>query len=397
VKVNQWIDFGITNEAGEVVEIQAVGRDITPILEAQEQLAEREELLTTIFENIPVMIAQGDEAGGFQYVNDCWVETLGWTVEEMQAHRNIMEEFYPDAVERQLVFQLMISGRKDWIDTRIRTRQGTFLDTSWANVQLSDGRKLGIGQVVTHRVELEKQRLYAQSLELELQKERELRALKERFVSLVAHEFRQPLAAMSTSLDFVLRYQDRITPERANEKLSMVQKQIKRMAVLIEDALRFSKADAHKTEFAPQMLDARQSCEHILEPIRMANTKHQQIIVTVDDGQVLADPGLLDHILTNLLTNAQKYSPAHSTITIAVTAYADHWCYSVHDEGIGIPEGELAHVFDPFYRASNAKKHVGTGLGLSIVRDYVKMHGGTTDVSSVLGEGTTFTFTLPIT
>ncbi|MCA9914562.1 MAG: PAS domain S-box protein, partial [Anaerolineae bacterium] len=245
----QWIDYGITNEAGEVVELQAVGRDITPMMEAQQQLAEREEMLTTILENIPLMVAQGDEKGRFNYVNKYWVEVLDWTLEEIHSLPNMMEIFYPDAAERERIIQSIIAGQEGWMDTKIRTRNGNLLDTSWANVQLSDGRKLGIGQVVTHRVELEKQRLYAQSLELELQKERELRALKERFVSLVAHEFRQPLAAMSTSLDFVLRYQDRITAERSNEKLLMVQKQIQRMAVLIEDALRFSKADAQKTEF----------------------------------------------------------------------------------------------------------------------------------------------------
>ncbi|MCA9915642.1 MAG: HAMP domain-containing histidine kinase, partial [Anaerolineae bacterium] len=207
---------------------------------------------------------------------------------------------------------------------------------------------------------------------------------------------RQPLAAMSTSLDFVLRYQDRITAERSNEKLLMVQKQVQRMAVLIEDALRFSKADAQKTEFAPQMLDARESCEHILEPIRMANAKNHQIIFTSDEGQVLADPGLLDHILTNLLTNAQKYSPENSTITVTLAREADCWLYSVTDQGIGIPEADVLHLFEPFYRASNAPKHAGTGLGLSIVKDYVEMHGGTLSISTVENEGTTFSFTLPI-
>ncbi len=391
----QWIDYGITDETGEVVTIQAVGRDVTRLMETQERLAEREEMLSTIFANIPVMLVQTDGEGNFEYVNQHWVEVLGWTIEEMQAHPDIWSEFYPDPEQKRLAQEAIENPQPGWFDGKTRTRDGRYIDTSWANVRLSNGRTLGIGQVITHRVELENQRIYARQLELELEKERELREMKERFVSLVSHEFRTPLAVMTTSIDMVLRFHERLKPERVQEKLETVREQIRRMVNLMEDTLRFSKASARKTPFRPQHVAICHFCQQIIETIRLTDDREHEFALQCDEGSVLADPTLLDHVLTNVLSNAVKYSPKRSTVAITVSQESDSWRFIVQDEGIGIPEEDLPHLFTPFHRAENAQELPGTGLGLSIAKDYVEIHGGIITVESELGEGTTFTFTLP--
>lgn len=391
----QWIDYGITDEAGAVVEIQAVGRDITPLIETQERLAEREDTLSTIFKNIPVMLVQLDQEGRYQYVNQHWVDILGWTLEEIQAHPNIMAEFYPDPEYREEVMSFIEAAEGDWRDFKTRTRNGTVVDTSWANIWLSNERRLGIGQVITHRIDLENQRIYAHQLEMELEKERELRELKDHFVSLVSHEFRTPLSAMTTTVSLVIDYFDRLSREQVLEKLGQVQQQIRRMVDMMEDALRFSRSGAGMTEFTPVQVEVFPICQRVIDTLQLVDDYRHTIVLEAESGSVRADPRLLDHVLANILANAIKYSPVDTTISIAVTRQADVWQFTVQDEGIGVPEDDLSRLFEPFYRATNVRNLPGTGLGLSIVRDYVILHGGDIRVESTIGVGTTFIFTLP--
>jgi signal transduction histidine kinase len=266
---------------------------------------------------------------------------------------------------------------------------------SWANIRLADGHRLGIGQVITHRVELENQRVYAQQLEIELEKEREMREMKDRFVSLVSHEFRTPLTIITTSLSLVTEYFDRLPPGRVLEKLGTVQQQIQRMVEMMEDALRYSRSGAGKTEFVTEPVEIFPLCQHIIETQQIMDDNRHNILLSGDTGIVQADPHLLDHIITNLLTNAIKYSPQHTTITVTITRQPAVWHFAVRDEGMGVPEADLPKLFEPFHRAANARQLPGTGLGLSIVRDYVVLHGGNIMVESEIGQGATFTFTLP--
>ncbi|MCA9916262.1 MAG: ATP-binding protein, partial [Anaerolineae bacterium] len=136
-------------------------------------------------------------------------------------------------------------------------------------------------------------------------------------------------------------------------------------------------------------------CQKVIDTLQLVDDYQHTIILEADSGSVQADPRLLDHVLTNLLANAIKYSPVGTAINIEVTRQADFWQFAVQDEGIGVPEDDLSRLFEPFYRATNVRNLPGTGLGLSIVRDYVILHGGDIKVESTIGVGTTFIFTLP--
>ncbi|MCB9449910.1 MAG: PAS domain S-box protein [Anaerolineaceae bacterium] len=392
----QWIDYGIMDETGKVVEIQAVGRDITPLIEAQQKLAKREEMLSTILENIPVLVAQLDEHRRSEYVNRQWEDVLGWSLDEVHTHPDILSEFYPDPAARQRALDYITAADGEWYDFKTHTRSGEVLDMSWANMRLSDGQQLSIGQVMSHRVELENQRIYALHLETELEKEREMREIKDRFISLMSHEFRTPLSVMNTSIDLVTHYLDRLPPERVLEKLGTIQQQIGRMVDLMEDALRFNKSQAGKTPFAPQEIDICPFCQSVIETLKVADNHQHEFIITGDTGLVRADSELLDHIFAKLLVNALRYSPDHTDIHITITQKSDFWIFHIQDEGIGIPEEDIPRVFEPFFRGRNVRNYSGTGLGLSIVKEYVEMHGGQIAVMSEVGTGTTFTFTLPV-
>jgi len=108
------------------------------------------------------------------------------------------------------------------------------------------------------------------------------------------------------------------------------------------------------------------------------------------------DEKLLRHILSNLISNAIKYSPQGGTVSFDVTCNADAVLFRISDQGIGIPEEDLPHLFESFYRAGNVGNVSGTGLGLSIVKRSVDRHGGIIEVESLPGKSTTFRVTIPL-
>lgn len=390
----QWVDYAITDDDDNLIEIQAVGRDVTSLIETQQQLAERENMLSIIFQNVPIMLSQLDESDTFIYVNQHWVDVFGWTLEEIQAHDDILGEIFPDDDYRLQVNEYIQSDDRKWRDLKIKTRAGNTIETSWTKVILPTGSTLYIGQDITQRIELENERALAERLEIELENELVLRLVKERFVSLVSHEFRTPLAVMLTSLELVLVYYDRLPVETITQKLNGIRNQILRMVDLMEDALRFSKVKSGQMEIVAENVDVIEICENVIDALKATDTAGHDIVLIGDSGVIRTDPSLFNLILSNLVSNAIKYSPA-GQITILITQNFDNWEFSVVDQGIGIPKEEISNLFDPFYRATNALKLPGTGLGLSIVKDYVEIQGGNITVESTPNVGTTMTFSLP--
>jgi signal transduction histidine kinase len=211
----------------------------------------------------------------------------------------------------------------------------------------------------------------------------ELTRLKGQFVSTVSHEFRTPLGVIVSSAGILDRYLDRLSPEERREHLANIQNSGKRMAELMESALLFSRLETDRLAFNPQPVDLAAVCRKIVGEVG------GQIECTFDTpATVNADETLLRHILTNLLTNAVKYSNAPVTLDVRGTTLR------VSDRGIGIPATEIESLGQPFRRASNAGAVPGTGLGLFIVKRCVELHGGQIAFASELGKGTTVTVTL---
>ena len=169
------------------------------------------------------------------------------------------------------------------------------------------------------------------------------------------------------------------------------------MKDLMDKTLAVSRAQAGKTEFAPVLLDIEPFCLNIFEQIQFTDTSDHQFefISNAPDNPLTADGDLLQHILTNLLTNAVKFSSEKSKICFVLDYDDDFVHFTISDEGIGIPEDDLSRLFEPFHRAGNVDKIQGTGLGLSIAKQYTELHGGSIFVQSELGKGTSFIVSFP--
>ena len=236
-----------------------------------------------------------------------------------------------------------------------------------------------------------------------LEKEKELGDLRSRFISMASHEFRTPLSIISSSTGIMENYYQRLSEEKKQQHFKRIQSSIKHMTELLDDVLTMSKAEAEKMAFNPQSLDILSFCRDLIAELQLSSSKHT-IIFTIPETQeinsqdsliVEFDPKLLRQILTNLLTNAIKYSPPESNIDLNLKVEELELIFEVKDHGIGIPVDDLNKLFTTFHRATNTGNIQGTGLGLAIVKKCVDLHQGKIEVHSILNEGSTFTLRLP--
>lgn len=250
----------------------------------------------------------------------------------------------------------------------------------------------------TERRLLEEERLKAEMLYLQIQKERELVALREQFINTISHEFRTPLAVIQSSSDLLEHYRERLTVVRQIEHLHEIKRQVRRMADMIEDVLKISKARAGKVRFRPAPMNLNEFCQTLIGLVGQSSHDSHQIMFTSDRNycDVALDERLLTHILMNLLSNAVKYSPNGGEVRLNLFSEDSQLVFQVNDQGIGIPPEDHDHIFEPFQRGSNVEDIDGTGLGLAVVRDSVLLHGGSITFDSRSGTGTIFTVRLPV-
>lgn len=243
-----------------------------------------------------------------------------------------------------------------------------------------------------------KQHQAERAIQAALVEEQALNELKSRFVSIVSHEFRNPLNVILFAIDLLTQYADQLPAEKKQLYFSRARESVLRMQELLEKVLVIGKTEAGKLECYPNPIDLVAVCQDIIHEAQ-SNTVSDRVIQFHADraAQMLCclDESLVRHILSNLLSNALKYSSPASPIRLAVSATLTTVTFQVQDHGIGIPAADQAHLFDAFHRASNAQTIPGTGLGLSIVKQCVDTHGGKISFQSLINVGTTFTVVLP--
>ncbi|MFM7407080.1 MAG: GAF domain-containing protein [Cuspidothrix sp.] len=240
-------------------------------------------------------------------------------------------------------------------------------------------------------------------LQTALEKQKEISQMRSRFISMASHEFRTPLAIISSSTGILQNFSDRLTSEKKEEHLKTIQKTIKYTVQLLDDVLMINRAESEKMEFKPEKKDIIAFCHNIYKEISSTTTSHK-IELSLNSTQPLLnnslvvpfDPKLLRQILTDLLSNGIKYSPENTVVNFSLTIENHQIIFKIQDGGIGIPEKDKENLFSSFYRASNVGNISGTGLGLVIVKKCVDLHQGKITLHSQEKQGTTFTVTIPI-
>lgn len=230
-----------------------------------------------------------------------------------------------------------------------------------------------------------------------LAKEQHLNELKSNFVAMVSHEFRNPMTTIRTAID-IIQHNNELSEERKNFYFERVQDSINHMLQLLDEILFLSRSEAAKLEYKPAPLDLMSFCEEIIEVFQMQAGGQHNIIFNFEGEYTSAymDEELLHRILSNLVSNAIKYSPPSKNIWLNVSCRDGMAIFRIQDEGIGIPKKDQTNLFQTFYRASNVRRIQGTGLGLAMVQKCVNLHGGQINIESQQDVGTTVTVILPL-
>ncbi|MCQ2431246.1 MAG: cell wall metabolism sensor histidine kinase WalK [Clostridia bacterium] len=228
----------------------------------------------------------------------------------------------------------------------------------------------------------------------------ELDRSRREFVANVSHELRTPLTSIKGAAETVLRYPD--MPEEMRENfLEMAVEESDRMTRIVGDLLVLSRLDNNRTKWEISTFSVDGVLQHLCEVIGSDASAHgHTVTLRVEDNmpEIMADKDRIEQVLLNILSNSVKYTPDGGHILVRAMALDGFVGISIRDNGMGIPEEDLPHLFERFYRVEKSRTTGagGTGLGLAIAKELVDAHGGMIHVESKLGEGTEITVLLPV-
>ncbi|MCU0565549.1 MAG: ATP-binding protein [Oculatellaceae cyanobacterium Prado106] len=221
--------------------------------------------------------------------------------------------------------------------------------------------------------------------------------LKLEFFSMVSHEFRTPLSLISGSAQLLNESLKPLVATRKLKNLQRIQTSAKLMSQMLNDVLMIARADAGKLEFNPKPLELQTFCLNLIEDMQVFSPSARSIQFSYQ-GQIThaqLDEKLLYSLLSNLLSNALKYSPLEAPVRFHLVSNPNQITFQVRDQGIGIVPEDLPNLYQPFSRGHNTGTALGSGLGLTVVKRCVELHHGEILVESAIAQGTTFTVILP--
>jgi PAS domain S-box-containing protein len=390
---------------------QNMKRESAARKKAEAALYDSQQFVQQVMHSIPDIVYIYDlEKDTNIYVNHAITSVLGYTPEAIEAMGPAVDAtiLHPDDVASTVpAIRERLHAAKDGqvieSEYRVKHVDGQW---HWFSVQevvfarYADGRMrqfLGIAQDITERKIARESTLEKERLQVALEKQRELSVLKNRLMLTLSHEFRTPLSIILASGELLERYFDRLTPTRRAESLMTIKTQIMHLREMLDDIATLVAEGDFSPNFNPMLMNLEQFCRQMVEEFQASIGAAYTVHFTCEGNldAVLGDGNLLRPILKNLLSNAIKYSHKGGEVYVSLLRKGEEIQLVVRDEGIGIPSDDQSSIFDTFHRASNALNVGGLGLGLRIVRDYVKLHGGTIDLHSEEGKGTTVTIRLP--
>jgi signal transduction histidine kinase len=240
----------------------------------------------------------------------------------------------------------------------------------------------------------------AGELELEASQRDRLDRLKDEFVLTASHELRSPLTSVQGFAELLMLERDSLTPKQV-ETVEIILDNCRHLVRLLNDLLDLARSDAGRLAVTPKPTEVAPLIDDAVRTMRGQTESANQILTQqVDPGlpPINVEADRIRQILVNLLTNAHDYSPEGASIEVTARVIGADVEIAVTDNGPGIPESQLEHIFERFVRgdAGLTQRVGGTGLGLAISKSLVELHGGTLSVESTVGVGSTFSFRLPI-
>ena len=373
---------------------------------ATRMLAARAQTMTSVIDAVTEQSIIGTDIDGIIRVwNPGAEKMLGLQRPDVVRKRSILEFHLPEELEDGGLGALVRAAQEQGSDVR-----------DWTYVA-ADGEQRTVSVAVTPRTDDRGVHAGWNFVGTDMTEARATERMKDQFVSLISHELRTPLTSILGYLELVLEDEEQPLTDEQRSYLTTVERNADRLLRLVGDLLFTAQVDAGRFTLTPQDVDLATVVRAAEETVRVtAATADVRVEVELPDEALIVsgDAVRLGQACDNLVSNAVKFTPAGGRVTLSLRRAwqsADGGTYSeprpgavpvaqlaVSDTGIGIPTGEQGKMFTRFFRASTAQRNAvpGVGLGLAITKAITTAHGGTLDLVSAEGEGTTFTLTLPL-
>lgn len=367
-------------------------QNVTDLKLVQVQLEDNQKRLQTILDNVVNGIVTIASTGRLESVNNAATLIFGYSPKELIGREiNILfGEPYRQMPYRQILSALQSNGHHEIVGQR---RNSTLFPMNFAVKEVYLGNRriyTGIIQDITDRKQMEEELWEKERITIALEKERELRDFKNRFIGMMSHELRTPLSSIRLSADLMKLYKARMSLDEEHQYLDNINTQVDHLSDLVKEMLLVSRSEGREFDFIAMPTDlvalARQIIDEYALVLQNTHTLH---LHAPDRLIAMLDPKLMRQILNNLISNAVKYSPRLSEVTVEISIENAHIVLRVIDHGMGIPDDDQKLLFEPLHRGANVINLPGTGIGLTVVKQAVELHHGTIRVQSKVGEGTT--------
>ncbi len=410
----KWFEWH--NTRGVDDNIISMGYDITARILAEQEVNK----LSRAINQSPVSVMITDLGGNIEYVNPNFENVTGYLMAEVIGKTpNILKPKNADSKIYDELWETICAGKtwkgefknvkKDGTLFWERASVGPILDKKGKIISF-----LALKEDITEKKATEKQLKFTLSnlenlvqarteqlenarneLQLSLNKEKELGELKSRFVATASHQFRTPLTVIQANISLINMQIDTLEngfKDKLNKVTTRIQSEVERMTELMNDVLILGKINAGSVKPLYKPINLLDIINETSRKYNDIQSDGRKVIVKINGKArtIFADDKLMEHTVSNLISNAFKYSVGFQPPLLTVSFENNQIKISVKDFGIGIPPDEIKNLFQTFYRATNANNFSGTGLGIAIAKEYTELNGGEISVRSKLNEGSEF-------
>ncbi|GAB1541807.1 hypothetical protein NUACC21_44800 [Scytonema sp. NUACC21] len=370
-------------EYGDV--LVAVHQDITDRKRIEEALRESEEKFRQLAENIQTVFWMTDiHYKQFLYISPVYETIWGMSCESLYQNFSFwLDAIHPD--DRQCVEIVFMEQRTEQYDVKYRIIRPD------GSIRWIRDRAFPIKNELGEIVRIA-------GLAEDITEQQKIEQMKSEFIGIVSHELRTPLTAIRAALGLLKTGIYDKKPDKFKRMIDIAAIDSERLVRLVNDILDLERLDSGRAVLEKTTCHAADLIQIAVEGVQaIADKQHISFDIHSTDAKVWASADAIIQTLTNLLSNALKFSPPNSTITLSVEQQTNSYLFQITDRGRGIPPEKLEAIFGRFQQvdASDARDKGGTGLGLAICRSIIEQHGGQIWVESTIGVGSTFFFTLP--